>query len=252
MTAAGAVAPTVRATRAELVKLSSVPRLWVPPASAVIVAPLVALATFNRSGGDDTLTLVRMAGNGTQIVLPLLALWAAAVGASEFHSGAIASTLVGVGRRSRFYVGKLSAVAAVTFVVAIAAGGLAVGVLGAAGAGDHHVGDLWRLIAAGAVVSATSVAAAAVGIATRGPLFAMAVAAVGLFGPSLAGGLLGSLQRWVVGSSPNIVIGRLIANHDLGVAQLSPAGLAGALVGFAVGDLVVVSVGWLAFYRSDV
>jgi len=252
MTATVVIAPTVRATRAELVKLATVPRLWVPPAFALVVGPLVALATLNRSGGDSTLTLVRMAGTGTQILLPLLALWAAAVGASEFHSGAIVSTLLGVGRRSRFYAGKLAAVAAVTFVVTVVSGLLAVIVLWASGAADHSVGALWRLVAGAGVVAATSLAATAVGVATRGPLYAMAVTAVAVFGPWLAGGLLGSLRPWIEGSSPNILIGQLIANSNLSTTQLSPAGLGGAIVGFVIGAAVAVSVCWVAFYRSDI
>jgi hypothetical protein len=76
---------------------------------------------------------------------------------------------------------------------------------------------------------------------------AVVVAAVLL--PDAAGGLLGRVQPWVVGTSPGTVISQIVGGAELPTSQIYPAGAWAATMVLVAA--AVVGTGAIALVRRD-
>src|SRR4051812_25393848 len=195
------------AWRAELLKIATVRGQWLGAAIAALALPAVSLlvAATEGVGAGDTVT----SGAATGSVAALLAfgIWAATVAAGEYAQQTMIVSLTTVPRRSVLYIAKLAA----TGCVALAGGLLSVltawlVVWAVLPRGVHHIGDPVTMVSVVLAILAVSVLGMAVGLITKSPAAAASIVVVAVLLPKAAGGLLGGLQRWVVGASPGTVI----------------------------------------------
>ena len=69
--------------------------------------------------------------------------------------------------------------------------------------------------------------------------------------PQAAGGLLGTLQPWIVGASPGTVITQIVGNSTLTSSESYPPGAALAAVTFIAVAIAIAAGGLYALQRRD-
>jgi ABC-2 type transport system permease protein len=239
------------AWRAELLKVATVRGQWLGGALAAVVIPVLSLlvvATGGLSAGD---TVTSGAATGAVGGLLAFGVWAATVAGGEYARHTIVVSLTTVPRRTRLYGAKLAAIGAIATAGAVATALGSWLIVLAAAPSDHAVGNPANLVGIVLAIVAVSVLGAAVGIATRSPSAASAIVVVAILLPKAAGGLLGGLQRWVVGASPGTVVTQLVHGAQLPPDQQYPVGGWAAAVTMLAVAAVVAAIGGLALARRD-
>ena len=240
------------AWRAELLKIATVRGQWLGVALAALALPAVSLlvAATGGVGARDTVT----SGAATGSVAGLLAfgVWAATVAAGEYAQQTIIVSLTTVPRRSVFYGAKLVAMGC----VAIAGGLLSVitawlVVWAALPRGAHHLGHPLALVSAVLAIVAVSVLGMAVGLISKSPAASASIVVGAVLFPKAAAGLLGGLERWVVGASPGTVITQAVGGAQLPHNQMFPGGAPAATVAMLLVATVVAAGGALTLLRRD-
>lgn len=240
------------AWRAELWKLATVRRQWLAgalAAAAIPISSLLVVAT-GRLGSGETAT----SGAATGSVVGLLAygIWAATVSASEYSTDTMLVSLATVPRRTALYAAKVTTIAAVAGLGALASTIAAFLVVRAVDVpGAHHLGNPAALVGVVLAVMAVVVVGVASGILTRSPSASIAIVVVAVLLPKAAGGLLGWLQPWVVGASPGTVITQLVGGAQLPHSQIYPGGDWLAACTMVLVAVAVAAVGAVAFLRRD-
>lgn len=239
------------AWRAELLKVATVRGQWLAVGLATLVIPVLSLLVVATGGmgADDTVTSAAAAGS----VGGLLAfgVWAATVTAGEYARKTIIVSLTTVPRRAVLYTAKLAAVAAISAAGALVTAVLAWAIVLAAAPSGHRVANPATLVGIVLAIVAVAVLGAAVGIATRSPSAASAIVVVAVLLPKAAGGLLGGLERWVVGASPGTVITQLVHGAQLPTEQTYPPGAWPAALTMLGVAAVVAVVSGLVLERRD-
>jgi hypothetical protein len=240
------------AWRAELLKIATVRGQWLGAAIATLALPAVSLlvATTGGVGPGDTVT----SGAATGSVAGLLAfgIWAATVAAGEYAQQTMIVSLTTVPRRSVLYSAKLAAigcVAAVGGLVSVVSAWLIVWAV--LPAGVHHTGDPAALVSVVLAITAVAILGMAVGLMSKSPAASASIVVVAVLFPKAAGGLLGGLQRWVVGASPGTVITQAVGGAQLPHDQTFPGGAAPATVMMLLVASVVALGGALTLSRRD-
>jgi ABC-2 type transport system permease protein len=242
----------IAAWRAELLKIATVRGQWLGAVIATLALPAVSLlvATTGGVGAGDTVT----SGAATGSVAGLLAfgIWAATLAAGEYAQQTMIVSLATVPRRALLYGAKLAATGCVA-----AAGGL-VSVITAwfivwavLPTGVHHLGDPATLVSVVLAIIAVSVLGMAVGLMTKSPAASASIVVVAVLFPKAAGGLLGGLERWVVGASPGTVITQAVGGAQLPHDQMFPGGAAAATLTMLLVAAVVAWGGALTLLRRD-
>jgi hypothetical protein len=240
------------ALHGELLKIATVRGQWISAALAAITIPLTSLlvAASGQLGASDTLT----SGAATGSVIGLLAFgsWAGVIAAGEYSRQTLVVSLTTVPRRTVLYGAKLAAITTTAAGGSLLSAFVALLVVFAVSPhGAHHVGDPAALLAVVLSVVAVTAIGLAAGILTRSPAASIvAVFAVVLL-PQAAGGLLGSLQPWVVGASPGPVITQLVGNTQLAANQAFPPGAGMAAVTLLLVAAAVAACGGYALQRRD-
>ena len=240
------------AWRAELLKVATVRGQWLGALIATLAIPAVSLlvATTGGVGAGDTVT----SGAATGSVAGLLAfgIWAATVSAGEYAQQTMIVSLTTVPRRSVLYGAKLAALgctAAVCGLVSVITAWLVVWAVLPAGA--HHLGDPLALGSVVLAITAVSVLGMAVGLMSKSPAASASIVVVAVLFPKAAGGLLGGLQRWVVGASPGTVITQAVGGAQLPHNQMFPGGAAAATVTMLAVATAVAVAGAVTLLRRD-
>jgi hypothetical protein len=240
------------AWRAELLKVATVRGQWLGAVIATLALPAVSLlvAATGGLGAGDTVT----SGAATGSVAGLLAfgIWAATVAAGEYAQQTMIVSLTTVPRRSVLYGAKLAAigcVAAVGGLVSVVTGWLVVWAV--LPAGVHHTGNPVTLASVVVAIIAVAVLGMAVGLMSKSPAASASIVVVAVLFPKAAGGLLGGLQRWVVGASPGTVITQAVGGTQLPHDQMFPGGAAAATVTMLLVATVVALGGALTLLRRD-
>ena len=240
------------AWRAELLKVATVRGQWLGALIATLALPAVSLlvATTGGVGTGDTVT----SGAATGSVAGLLAfgIWAATVSAGEYAQQTMIVSLTTVPRRSLLYGAKVAAIggiAAVCGLLSVITSWLVVWAV--LPAGVHHLGDPVALVSVVLAITAVSVLGMAVGLMSKSPAASASIVVVAVLFPKAAGGLLGGLQRWVVGASPGTVITQAVGGAQLPHNQTFPGGAAAATVTMLAVATAVAVAGALTLLRRD-
>jgi ABC-2 type transport system permease protein len=240
------------AWRAELLKIATVRGQWLGAVLATLALPVVSLivATTGGVGAGDTVT----SGAATGSVAGLLAfgMWAATLAAGEYAQQTMIVSLTTVPRRAVFYGAKVAALGAVTAVgalVSVIASWLMVWAVLPAGA--HRLGDIASLVSVVLAITAVAVIGTAVGLITKSPAASASIVFVAVLFPKAAGGLLGGLQRWVVGASPGTVITQVVGGAQLPDNQRFPGGSWPAVLTMLLVATAVALAGALTLSRRD-
>lgn len=240
------------AWRAELVKLTTVRGLWLGTLLAAIAIPVTSLlvVTTDGLGAGDTAT--SGAATGTLAGLLAFGAWGATFAAGEYAQRTMIVSLATVPRRGVLYAAKLAATATAAGAGALAATTAALlTVLAVTPRGDHELGNPAALLGVVLAVVTVAVCGAAVGMLTRSPAGSIAIVVLALLLPKAAGGLLGGMQRWVVGASPGTVVTQIVGNAQLATDQAFPRGAAAAAATMVLGAAVVGAAGCASFLRRD-
>ena len=240
------------ALRAELLKIATVRGQWLGAAIATLALPAVSLlvAATGGVGAGDTAT----SGAATGAVAGLLAfgIWAATVAAGEYAQQTMIVSLMTVPRRSVLYGAKLVAIGSVGAVGALVSAVAAWLVVWAVlPAGVHHKGDPLALVSVVLAIAAVSVLGMAAGLITKSPAAAASIVVVAVLLPKAAAGLLGGLERWVVGASPGTVITQTVGGAQLPHNQMFPGGAFAATVTMLLVATAVALGGALTLLRRD-
>ncbi|MBV8387316.1 MAG: ABC transporter permease [Acidimicrobiia bacterium] len=240
------------ALRAELLKITTVRGQWLGAAIATLALPAVSLlvAATGGVGAGDTVT----SGAATGSIAGLLAfgIWAATVAAGEYAQQTMVVSLMTVPRRSVLYGAKLAAIGMV------AAGGALVSAVTAwlvvwavLPTGVHHTGDPFALVSVVLAIVAVSVLGMAVGLLSKSPAASASIVVVAVLLPKAAAGLLGGLERWVVGASPGTVITQAVGGAQLPHSQMFPGGAAAAALTMLLVATAVALGGAVTLLRRD-
>ena len=240
------------AWKGELAKIATVRGQWISAVLASVAIPLTSLlvAASGELSSSDTVT----SGAATGTVIGLLAFgsWAAAIAAGEYSRQTMIVSLSTVPRRSFLYGAKLAAAASVAALGSLASAILAfVVVLAVTPHAVHRIGDPAALLSIVLVVVAVTVIGVAAGILTRSPTASIATVFAVVLVPQAAGGLLGTLQPWIVGASPGTVITQIVGNSTLTSSESYPPGAALAAVTFIAVAIAIAAGGLYALQRRD-
>lgn len=239
------------AWRGELWKIATVRGQWVGVVLASAALPLTSLLVAATGGLGPHDTATSGAASGAVVALVAYGAWAAALSAGEYSRQTIMVSLATVPRRASLYTAKLAALAAVAGAAALVSVALSLGAVRAVSSPAQPLGDPAALVGVVVVVLAVVVTGAAVGLLTRSPSAAMAVMTAAVLGPAAAGGLLGGLQRWVVGASPGTVVTQLVGGAQLSGEQAFPGGPGMAAVSLLLVAAAVAGAGAVVFLRRD-
>lgn len=240
------------AWRAELLKIGTVPGLWLGAALSAVALPLMSLLVVATGGlgANDTIT----SGAATASVIGLLAFgaWGATLSAGEYARQTMSVSLTTVPRRVLLYGSKLAATAAVAASGALTSAVLALVIVRlVVPSGEHDWGNPAALVGVVLAVVAVAVTGAAVGVLTRSSTAAIGIVFVAVLLPKAAAGLLGGLQPWIVGASPGTVITQIVGGAQLPTDQQFPPGAwPAAAVMLAVATTVALAAG-VVFARRD-
>ena len=145
--------------------------------------------------------------------------------AGEYGTQTIVVSLATVPRRPVLYAAKIAAAATVAGAGALlSAASALLFVLAVTPPGRHALGNPAALLSVVLVMIAVAVVGVAIGMITRSPTMSVAIVVVALLLPKAAGGLLGRMQSWVVGASPDTVIAQIVGGASLPTSQTYPAG----------------------------
>lgn len=240
------------AWRGELWKIATVRGQRLGLVLAALALPLTSLLVAATGGLGVGDTATSGAAAGSAVALVAFGVWAAALSAGEYDRSTMALSLATVPRRSHLFTAKLTALAAVAGVASLVSVSVALVTVRAVSApAAHRLGSPADLLVEVLVVMAVVVLGAAIGNLTRSPSASMAIVAVVVLGPAAAGGLLGGLQRWVVGASPGTVITEVVGGAQLSVDQTYPAGPWLALTSVMLLVAAVATSTAMVFARRD-
>jgi len=240
------------AWRAELVKMATVRGQWSAAVLASVALPLTSLLVAATGGLGLHDTTTSGAATGSVVALVAFGAWAAALAAGEFSRQTMIVSLSTVPGRASLYISKLAALAAVAGTGALLSVGVALLIVREVSApAAHRLGNPLALGIVVLAVVAVVVIGGAVGILTRSPSAAMAMVIAAVLGPAAAGGLLGGLQRWVVGASPGTVVTEMVGGGQLAPDQTYPAGPWLAALTLVVASAAIAVVGGLVLARRD-
>lgn len=240
------------AWRGELWKIATVRGQWLGAVLASVTLPLISLLVAATGGLGPHDTATSGAATGSVVALVAFGAWAAALSAGEYAKQTMVVSLATVPRRTHLYAAKLGALAVVAATGALVSSAIALVVVRAVSApAAHRLGNPAALLIVVLVVVAVVVIGGGVGILTRSPSASMAIVAAAVLGPAAAGGLLGGLQRWVVGASPGTVITQIVGGAQLPADQAYPPGAGLAAVSLLLVAAAVAAAGGLVLVRRD-
>ena len=240
------------AWRGELRKIATVRWQWLGVILASVALPLTSLVVAATGGLGPHDTATSGAAAGAVVALVAFGAWAAALSAGEYATHTMSVSLATVPRRSHLYSAKLVVLAAVAGSGALLSAAVAlVAVRAVSLSAEHRLGDPIALVSVVLVVVAVVFIGAAVGSLTRSPSASMAIVAAVVLGPAAAGGLMGNLQRWIVGASPGTVITQIVGGGQLLADQAYPGGPWLAAMSLVVVSAAVAIAGGLVFLRRD-
>jgi hypothetical protein len=240
------------ALRSEVLKITTVPGLWVGALLATIATPLLSLLVVATGGLGEADTVV--SGAATASVAGLLAFgaWGAVTAAGEYANNTMSVSLQTVPNRSVFYGAKLAAVGAVAAAAGLVSALVSLGIVRLIiSPGEHDFGNPAALIALVLAIVAVAVTGASVGILTRSPTASIGIIVVAILLPKAAGSLLGGLERWVVGASPGTVVTQIVGGAQLPVDQTFPPGDWAAALAMVVIAAIVAAAGAVVLTRRD-
>ncbi len=239
------------AWRAELLKIATVRGQWVSAVLATAVIPLTSLLVVATGGLASGSSVVTGAATGALAGILAFGAWSATITAGEYARATMLVTLATVPRRLVFFGAKLMAVATVCGLGAIVSMAASLAIVLAVVPKGHRLGDPGSLGGVVLAVVVVSVIGAGVGIMTKSPSAANAIVFAFVLLPNAAAGLLGGLQRWVVGASPGTVVTQIVGGSRLPSSQLFPGGAGAAATALLVLAMVVATGGALVFVRRD-
>ena len=240
------------AWRAELVKIATVRELWLCAVLAAVAIPVTSLLVVSTGGLGLGDTVTSGAATGSLIGLLAYGAWGATFAAGEYAQRTMIVSLATVPRRAVLYTAKLAATATAAGLGAVVAVVVALlTVLAVTPRGDHALGNPVALVGVVLAVVTVAVCGAAVGMLTRSPSGSIAIVVLALLLPKAAGGLLGGLQRWVVGASPGTVITQIVGNAQLPAEQAYPHGAGAAAIAMVLAAAAVGVAGFVSFLRRD-
>jgi ABC-2 type transport system permease protein len=242
----------IAAWRAELLKISTVRGLWLCALLAAIAIPATSLLVAATGGLGTRDTATSGAAAGSLIGLLAFGAWGATFAAGEYAQHTMIVSLASVPRRAVLYAAKLAATATAAAMGAVVAAAVALlTVLAVTPRGEHHLGNPGALVGVVLAVVAVAVCGAAVGMLTRSVSASIGIVALALLLPKAAGGLLGGLQRWVVGASPGTVVTQIVGGAQLPVEQAYPRGGWAAAATMVLAAAFVCVAGFVTFLRRD-
>ena len=240
------------AWRAELLKLTTVRGLWLSIVLAAVAIPATSLLVVSTGGLGARDTVTSGAAAGSLVGLLAYGAWGATFAAGEYAQHTMVVSLATVPRRRVLYTAKLAATATAAGAGAVVAAVVALlTVFAVTPRGDHAFGNPAALVGVVLAVAAVAVCGAAVGMLTRSPSGSIAIVVLALLLPKAAGGLLGGLQRWVVGASPGTVITQIVGGAQLPNDQAYPGGAWAAAATMVVAAAAVGVAGFVSFSRRD-
>lgn len=240
------------AWRAELVKIATVRGQWSAAVLASLALPLTSLLVAASGGLGLHDTTTSGAATGSVVALVAFGAWAAALSAGEFSRQTLVVSLSTVPRRSHLYISKLGALAAVAGTGSLISVGLAALIVRDVSApAARHLGNPLALASVVLAVVAVVVIGGAVGVLSRSPSASMAIVLAAVLGPAAAGGLLGGLQRWVVGASPGTVVTEMVGGAQLAPDQTYPGGPWLAALTLLAAVAAVAVAGGVVLARRD-
>lgn len=240
------------AVRAEVLKVTTVRGLWLGALLATLALPLTSLVVAATGGLGDDDTITSGAATGSVVGLLAFGAWAATLAAGEYALQTIVVSMAAVPHRPTLYLAKVAATAAVTaagaLVSAVAAWSI---VLAVTPGSEHDNGNPAALLGVVLAVVAVSVMATAVGLLTRSPTASITIVVLAVLLPKAAGGLLGGLERWVVGASPGTVVTQIVGGGQLAESETYPGGTAAAAITMLLVATAVAVAGAVTFARRD-
>ena len=242
----------IAAWRAELVKISSVRGLWLCALLAAIAIPGTSLLVAATGGLGSHDTATSGAAAGSLIGLLAFGAWGATFAAGEYAQRTMVVSLASVPRRAVLYTAKLAATATTAAAGAVVAAAVALlTVLAVTPRGKYDLGNPAALIGVVLAVVAVAICGAAIGMLTRSPSASIGIVVLALLLPKAAGGLLGGLQRWVVGASPGTVVTQIVGGAQLPAEQAYPHGAWAAAATMVLAAALVSTAGFVSFLRRD-
>jgi len=240
------------AFRSEVAKVATVPGLVVGAVVATAALPVITLLVVVTGGigADDTLTSA--AATGAVAGLLGFGAWGSLVASGEYALHTVPLSLTLVPRREVLYAAKATAVATIAAGgAAVAALASFLVVLAVKPPGEHELGHPLALLAYVLAAVAVAVGGVAIGILTRSPTAAVTTVAAAVLLPKAAAGLLGELQPWVVGASPGTVVTQAVGGAQLAEVQVFPLGTAVAIMAMLLVAGGATAIAAVAFARRD-
>ena len=203
-------------------------------------------------GPQPRRVIYQWSGDGSLAGLLAFGVWSATIASGEYANGTMVLSMATVPRRLVLVAAKLMAIAttagAGALVSALAA--LLI-VLGVRAPGAHGIGNPASFVSVVLAVVTVAVLGASIGLITRSPSASIVIVALALLLPRAASGLLGGLEPWVVGASPDTVITQIVGGVQLPASQTYPAGTWAAVLTMAAAAAVVAGGSALMFIRRD-
>jgi ABC-2 type transport system permease protein len=238
--------------RAELVKIASVRGQWLSAALAVMAIPAISFLVVTTGGLGSGATSTSAAATGSIAGLLAFGVWSSVITAGEYAKGTIVTSLTTVPRRGTLYAAKLTAIATVAAAGSLLSATFAfLVVLGIRAPGTYGLGNAASLASVVIAAVAVAVIGVSVGMMTRSPSASIVIIVVGLLLPKAASGLLGGLQPWIVGASPDTVVSEIVGGRQLPASQTFPAGTWAAALTMVAVAVAVALGGAFAFLRRD-
>jgi ABC-2 type transport system permease protein len=240
------------AWRAELAKIGTVRGQWLSAVLSVIAIPGISFLVVTTGGLGPGATSTSAAATGSIAGLLAFGIWSAIITAGEYANGTMVTSLTTVPRRGVLYAAKLTAIAAAAGAGAFVSAALALlVVLGVRAPGTYGLGDAASLASVVMAVMAVAVIGVSIGMITRSPSASIVIIVVVLLLPKAASGLLGGLQPWIIGASPDTVVSEIVGGRQLAASQTFPAGTWAAAVTMLAVAVAVAGAGAFAFLRRD-
>jgi ABC-2 type transport system permease protein len=233
-------------------KIATVRGQWVAAILATAAMPLTSLlvATTSSPGPGDTAT--SRAATGSIVGLLAFGAWGALLAASEYGTQTIVVSLATVPRRSVLYAAKITAAATIAGAGALLSSASALLlVLAVTPPSRQGLGNPAALLSVVLVMVAVATVGVAIGMITRSPTMSIAIVVVALLLPKAAGGLLGRLQPWVNGASPDTVITQIVGGAPLPTSQIYPAGTWAAATTMVLVAAALASAGAISLMYRD-
>jgi ABC-2 type transport system permease protein len=238
--------------RAELVKIASVRGQWLSAVLSVVAIPVLSFLVVTTGGLDSGATSTSAAATGSIAGLLAFGIWSSVITAGEYAKGTIVTSLTTVPRRGVLYAAKLTAIATVAGAGSLLSATIALlVVLGVRAPGTYGLGNAASLASVIIAAVAVAVIGVSVGMMTRSPSASIVIIVIGLLLPKAASGLLGGLQPWIVGASPDTVVSEIVGGRQLPASQTFPAGTWAATLTMVAVAVAVAVGGACAFLRRD-